>query len=253
MTMEGARKGCGKVREQRERERERERNRSREKGGRAIAGVRTRREAERERGWFRWAPSKNPSVILNNKDPPAHGASTASYPLPGFPAPRQSFTLAGGHRSSQWPSYPSTPATCPGNDHRPGPALFFHSPPTRFRISRGRGEEKRQGRDEGTRRATRAHVRHLAVSVGLFAPSPSVTSRVARDCYRLYPCKPSLDRLDGQPPSSSSLSLPGRPMAIAPFPLTSRASSSATDRAESSASIEVFASISASRGIGLVG
>lgn len=25
----------------------------------------------RGRGWFRWAPSKNPSVIRNNKDPPA--------------------------------------------------------------------------------------------------------------------------------------------------------------------------------------
>lgn len=48
------------------------------------------------------------------------GAASAPYPLP-----RQSFTLAGGHRSSQWPSYPSTPATCLGNDHRPGPALVF--------------------------------------------------------------------------------------------------------------------------------
>lgn len=66
---------------------------------------------------FRWAPSKNPSVIRNNKDPPA--------PSLPYPLPRQSFTLAGGHRSSQWPSYPSTPATCPGNDHRPGLALVF--------------------------------------------------------------------------------------------------------------------------------
>ena len=39
---------------------------------------------------------------------------STSYPLPW-----QSFTLAGGHRSSQWPSYPSTPATCPGNGHPP--------------------------------------------------------------------------------------------------------------------------------------
>lgn len=69
------------------------------------------------RGWFRWASLKNPSVIRNNKDPPA--------PSLPYPLPRQSFTLAGGHRSSQWPSYPSTPATCPGNDHRPGLALVF--------------------------------------------------------------------------------------------------------------------------------
>lgn len=46
-------------------------------------------------------------------------------PSTSYPLPWQSFTLAGGHRSSQWPSYPSTPATCPGNGHRPRQPLVF--------------------------------------------------------------------------------------------------------------------------------
>lgn len=88
------------------------------------------------------------------------GAASAPYPLP-----RQSFTLAGGHRSSQWPSYPSTPATCPGNDHRPGPALVFSITFSTFprcemlgRKKGGEGKkERKRERWREERRNTHAH------------------------------------------------------------------------------------------------
>lgn len=76
------------------------------------------------------------------------GAASAPYPLP-----RQSFTLAGGHRSSQWPSYPSTPATCPGNDHRPGPAFVFSITfSLRFRNA---WQKKREGGEKRDREIAR--------------------------------------------------------------------------------------------------
>lgn len=134
---------------------------------------------------FRWAPSRNPSVILNNKDPA--GAASAPYPLP-----RQSFTLAGGHRSSQWPSYPSTPATCPGNDHRPGPALVFSITfSTFFAFVRRSGEKKRR---EGNREDTHARARARDSCANYFSSS-FVTLRVIRDCYRPFPVNHP-DRLD---------------------------------------------------------
>jgi len=91
------------------------------------------------------------------------GAASAPYPLP-----RQSFTLAGGHRSSQWPSYPSTPATCPGNDHRPGPALVFSIAfhvfvSLRYLEEKKRKREKRREREN--RLETHAHTRTLVQTI----------------------------------------------------------------------------------------
>lgn len=115
----GTRKGCGKVRKGRE-------------GGpdARIAGL------EEARGrWVSMGHIEEPFSYSKQQRPA--GAATPFLRLllqlcAAYPLPRQSFTLAGGHRSSQWPSYPSTPATCPGNDHRPGPALVFS---IAFRVS----------------------------------------------------------------------------------------------------------------------
>lgn len=59
-------------------------------------------------------PIEEPFGYSKQQRHPQAPLLSTSYPLPW-----QSFTLAGGHRSSQWPSYPSTPATCPGNGHPP--------------------------------------------------------------------------------------------------------------------------------------
>lgn len=91
-------RGCERTASDDDRERgERDNEKGAERCGKRKSGRRADSSWKRNRGaggWFRWAPSKNPSVILNNKDPPAQ-------PPRPYPLPRQSFTLAGGHRSSQ--------------------------------------------------------------------------------------------------------------------------------------------------------
>lgn len=94
-----------------------------------MISARTRAGGETRGGSvFRWAPSEKPFSYSKQQRPASSRRATA------YPLPRQSFTLAGGHRTSQWPSYPSTPATCPGNDHRPGPGTRLLS--IAFRVLR---------------------------------------------------------------------------------------------------------------------
>lgn len=153
------------------------------------------------RGWFRWLPSRNPSVILNNKDQPPRALRIR------FPG--NHLLLLEAIASLQWPSYPSTPATCPGNDHRPGPAALVFSPHRlpRFRITRHAGETERgarKGKLHGGRKETEdqrdTHVHTLSYScVGYFRPRSLPCSLVRRRETEIalnHSRKPSRDRFD---------------------------------------------------------
>lgn len=87
----------------------------RQRQGRRITVFDRERDEEGEHygRWFFDGAHRRTLRLFETTKTRRHPLST-SYPLPW-----QSFTLAGGHRSSQWPSYPSTPATCPGNGHPP--------------------------------------------------------------------------------------------------------------------------------------
>jgi len=242
---ERVRKGAGTERE-RERERERQRDREREteaerEGGRVIAGMRTRREAESERERERARERERERETENER-----GREREARRLVSMGPIEEPFSYSKQQRPAGTRSLRSvvSASRLPGNHLLSLEAIARHngqvihplrllaretttapgrhsSSSTRLRrVSAFReAATRKRDRDEGTR----AHVRRLAVSVGPFASSPFI-SRVARDCYRLYPCKPSLDRLDGQPPSSSSspppASPPARPMSRRSHPLS---------------------------------
>lgn len=172
------------------------RGRERKDGRRADLELdwRGRGREAREVGWFRWAPSRNPSVILNNKDPPAQ-PPRAPYPLP-----RQSFTLAGGHRFVTMAKLSIHSGYLPGKRPPPqaGSTRLLSSSPSAFPHREARGRERERGARKGNcmeeKERQEISSAHTYSCAGYFCPRSLLCTslEIALDHSR----KPSPDRLD---------------------------------------------------------
>lgn len=183
MTTEGGhaervRKVCGKVRERGEEVR------------RSTCGPRIGLAGKRKRGAGGWVVSMGPveEPFGYSKQQRPAGAASASAP---YPLPRQSFTLAGGHRFVTMAKLSIHSGYLPGKRPPPraGSTRLLSSSPFAFphHETCGRDREKgaRKGKSHGGRRDreirdTRAHIHTHVLLRGLFSSS-FVTLYVARE------------------------------------------------------------------------